>query len=189
MLGASSLNNPAFYSDKEGKSLHTAESTFIYHFLAFCICSGTFASAFSQIYSRLLFNRIKTYASTNIATKFVGRTPILGASGISFSLMAMHLGKMCDPNYIKQQISDKQKQHEENILCVCLSFIFWNLPKPFIYLKRLDVSGGGSLAVRSGGAIFGFLYAKYGNTLWENSKKIFYEHDQRLQNAIQQNVL
>ncbi|PWN31712.1 uncharacterized protein FA14DRAFT_192784 [Meira miltonrushii] len=88
-LGSTFLQTPHFRKDLNGKPLHTAERSTKFHLLAFCICSGTFSSVFSQAFTRLMFIRVRSLFGTHAAKKIVGRTPEVGSAGISYSLAAM----------------------------------------------------------------------------------------------------
>ncbi|PWN31707.1 uncharacterized protein FA14DRAFT_192780 [Meira miltonrushii] len=184
MFGASNLTNSTFYSDHAGKELHTAETTPLYHFLAYCICAATFASAFFQITTRLKLHRVTKFYGTSIATKYVGRIPHLGAGGISFSLMAMQAAKTFEIEHKKLKIPEEELRREQAIQGICGSLLALNAGVALNYLFDRSQIIGINSTVRLGGTIFGVLYAICGNAIWERSKQIFYEREERLQNAI-----
>lgn len=65
----------------------TPERKNIYHFLAFCITAGTFASLSTQVFARLVFIRSTKLYGLQIAKRIVGRIAEFGSTGISYGLL------------------------------------------------------------------------------------------------------
>ncbi|PWN31713.1 uncharacterized protein FA14DRAFT_192785 [Meira miltonrushii] len=175
LIGSSYLELPK--TSKEGKPLHTAEATTFYHFLAFCVAAGAFANVSSQIFSRILLQNVGRKYGHQIAKKLIGRAPESGAGGIAGALIGNYLYH--SPCWEEYSNNERITLHT-GIACgsaILLIFEAGVLTLGFIDRRYL---GGIDRAARLGGAVFGLMYARFGNAFWESMKRFFYDCNEQL---------
>lgn len=179
-FGGAGLTAYTFLHDGNGYKLHTPEATTLYHFVAFFITAGTFASVFSHIFTRILLERAKQAFGPEIARKITGRIPGLGASGAGYALISA--SAFAHPKDREIQIAFIPQLHApaKDFLTTMIS-----IETGFLVLSlfRARFTGLFDHAAHMGGTLFGYLYFKYGNVCWERLKQEIYQQDIRFQTA------
>ncbi|MCO5585091.1 hypothetical protein L7F22_039023 [Adiantum nelumboides] len=179
-FGGAGLTAYTFLHDGHGYKLHTPEATTFYHFLAFFITAGTFSSVFSHIFTRILLQRANQAFGPIIARKITGRVPGLGASGAGYALVAAFA--FAHPKDRELQIAFIPQLHApaKDFLTTLISIETGFLA---LSLFRARFTGMFDHAAHMGGALFGYLYFRYGNVFWERLKQEIYYRDEQFQNA------
>lgn len=175
-FGGAGLTAYTFLHDGNGFKLHTPEATTLYHFLAFFITAGTFASVFSQLFSRILLQRATQVYGAQIAKLATGRTPGLGASGAGYALVSAFA--FAHPKDREIQIAFIPQLHApaKDFLTTLIG-----IETGFLILSLVRGRFVGFLGhdAHMGGALFGYLYFRYGNAFWEKLKGRMYQLDQQ----------
>lgn len=179
-FGGAGLTAYTFLHDGNGYKLHTPEATTFYHFLAFFITAGTFASVFSHIFTRILLQRANQAYGPEIARRITGRVPGLGASGAGYALVTAFA--FAHPKDREMQIAFIPQLHApaKDFLTTMISIETGFL---VLSLVRARFTGLFDHAAHMGGALFGYLYFKHGNQFWEWLKMEIYRQDEQYQSA------
>ncbi|PWN31715.1 uncharacterized protein FA14DRAFT_162631 [Meira miltonrushii] len=179
-FGGAGLTAYTFLHDGNGYKLHTPEATTFYHFLAFFVTAGTFASVFSHIFTRILLQRANQAYGTEFAKRMTGRIPGLGASGAVYALVSVFA--FAYPKEREMQIAFIPQLHApaKDFLTTMISIETGFL---VLSLVRARFIGFFDHAAHMGGALFGYLYFRYGNVIWESLKHEIYQQDEQFQTA------
>ncbi|PWN31709.1 uncharacterized protein FA14DRAFT_158522 [Meira miltonrushii] len=169
-LGCPEPGNGKFYTDMFTKSQHTVESTSLFQFFAFCIATGTFGNLCSQLSARLLFVRARSLFGIQHAKSVAGALPHLGAAPIAYGMLGMAI-----PGFLfsTNDTSLPLPQASLNPIVLGLGVVSAELLPFLLYAKRAPPLPG--ISGRVGGALFGFMYYYWGESLWHRCKEVFRE--------------
>lgn len=166
--------HPRFLRDANGKHLHTAEASLWPQFLAFFLTAGMFASLSSHIVHRIMFEQARRTLGEQAARLSIGRIPSLGSSGSGYAIVSMFALAFGRDAEIGIPFLPIHAPAQDFFAClVALDLLGLLATVSGRYKSGLDH------AAHLGGALFGYLYFKFGNPFWEGCKQVALQAQQK----------
>jgi rhomboid-like protein len=164
----SSLRARRFVEDENGRIKHTAEASLLPHYVAFFLISGTFASLCAHGEAHLFFRMIQRRSGTSRAMRMVGLVPGIGSSGAAYALVTNWALTHRDEGLMGLIFLPRSwMQKPLEMLTYVLSAELIITILGFVRGRHLTRIGH---VAHLGGALFGWLYYRYGNGAWEQTK-------------------